>query len=136
MARRLALASSSEGWRVTISDTDAEAQRLARSIGAGDAPGLSSPELVIVATPPGVTGDVVVEALATWPDAVVVDVASVKAPIADVAATTGQAHRYVGSHPMAGPRDLRGHGGAGRPFPGAPVGAVRRSGHGRQRWRS
>lgn len=93
---------SSQGWRVTIADADAEAERLARGIGAGGVLGDGAPELVIVATPPGVTGDVVVEALAAWPQAVVMDVASVKAPIAKVAATTGQAHRYVGSHPMAG----------------------------------
>lgn len=93
---------SSEGWDVTISDADHEAERLARSIGAGAAPGDSDPELVIVATPPGVTGGVVVEALRRWPHAVVMDVASVKAPIAEVAAATGEAHRYVGSHPMAG----------------------------------
>ena len=55
-----------------------------------------------MATPPGVTAQVVVEALDTWPQAIVVDVASVKAPIADAAERTGQAHRYVGSHPMAG----------------------------------
>lgn len=93
---------SAEGWSVTIADVDAEAQRLARGIGAGDAPGSDAPELVIVATPPGITGRVVVEALAAFPDVVVVDVASVKSPIAEAVAKTGQAHRYVGSHPMAG----------------------------------
>ena len=98
---------TSEGWSVTISDADAEAQLLARSIGAGGAPGREHPDLVIVATPPGVTAHVVVDALNAWPHAVVVDVASVKAPIADVAKRTGQAHRYVGSHPMAG-REISG----------------------------
>lgn len=93
---------TAEGWRVTIADANGETQRLARSIGAGSAPGMDEPELVIVATPPGVTPDVVTEALATWPHAVVVDVASVKAPIAAAAASSGHGHRYVGSHPMAG----------------------------------
>ncbi len=98
---------TSEGWQVSISDIDAETQLLARNIGAGVALGADQPELVIVATPPGVTAQVVVDALRTWPEAVVVDVASVKAPIAEVAESTGQAHRYVGSHPMAG-RELSG----------------------------
>ena len=91
-----------EGWRVTISDADRETEILARSIGAGSAPGREQPDLVVVATPPGVTADVVVSALNTWPHAVVVDVASVKEPISLAAARTGQGHRYVGAHPMAG----------------------------------
>ena len=93
---------TAEGWRVTIADADPEAQLLARNIGAGGAPGDEQPQLVIVATPPGVTPEVLTHALGTWPHAVVVDVASVKAPMAAAAATSGQAHRYVGSHPMAG----------------------------------
>jgi len=93
---------SAEGWRVTISDADPETELLARSIGAGNAPDRTEPDLVIVATPPGVTPDVVSDALNTWPNAVVVDVTSVKGPIAEVAARSGQGHRYVGAHPMAG----------------------------------
>lgn len=95
------------GWAVTIADADAKAQDLARSIGAGDALGEDSPELVIVAAPPAVTPALVVEALEMWPDAVVTDVASVKAPVAAAVAVTGHAERYVGSHPMAG-RELSG----------------------------
>jgi prephenate dehydrogenase len=98
---------SAEGWRVTISDADPETELLARSIGAGLPPDRTKPDLVIVATPPGVTADVVSTALNTWPKAVVVDVASVKAPIAEAAARSGQGHRYVGAHPMAG-REISG----------------------------
>ncbi len=98
---------SAEGWRVTISDADRETEILARSIGAGGVPGRAHPDLVIVATPPGVTADVVISALNAWPHAVVVDVASVKEPIAAAATRTGQGHRYVGSHPMAG-REISG----------------------------
>ncbi|HZL81254.1 MAG TPA: prephenate dehydrogenase/arogenate dehydrogenase family protein, partial [Demequina sp.] len=107
MGASIGIGLTSEGWHVTISDADDEAQLLARSIGAGLELGTEQPELVIVATPPGVTAQVVVDALNRWPDAVVVDVASVKAPIADVAERTGQAHRYVGSHPIAG-REISG----------------------------
>ncbi|MDN4489220.1 prephenate dehydrogenase [Demequina sp. SYSU T00068] len=98
---------SAEGWPVTIADADAQAEALARSIGAGGTLGEQSPDLVIVATPPSVAGAMVVHALRTWPDAVVTDVASVKAPIAEAADATGQGARYVGSHPMAG-RELSG----------------------------
>lgn len=107
MGASIGIGLSSEGWHVTISDADAEAQLLARSIGAGAAPDDAEPDLVIIATPPGVTADVVAHALTTWPRAVVVDVASVKAPIAEAAVLSGHGDRYVGSHPMAG-RELTG----------------------------
>ena len=91
-----------EGWNVTITDADAAVASLARSIGAGDELGDESPELVIIAAPPAVTAELVVHALAQWPQAVVTDVASVKAPIAAAAHASGHGDRYVGSHPMAG----------------------------------
>lgn len=96
-----------EGWSVTIADRDPEAESIAQSIGAGDSLGQAAPELVIVATPPAVADQVVLAALAQWPNAVVTDVASVKAPIAKAVETAGQGHRYVGSHPMAG-REISG----------------------------
>ncbi|MFV0633654.1 prephenate dehydrogenase [Demequina sp.] len=96
-----------EGWDVTIEDADAQAQTLAQSIGAGGQLGAAEPELVIVAVPPSATPSVVAHALDTWPGAVVTDVASVKAPIAAAADSTGHGDRYVGSHPMAG-RELSG----------------------------
>lgn len=98
---------SAEGWPVTIEDADAQAQSLAWSIGAGGPLGEEQPALVIVATPPSAAGAVVASALARFPAAVVTDVASVKAPIADAAHASGHGDRYVGSHPMAG-RELSG----------------------------
>lgn len=98
---------TTEGWLVSISDRDASAELLARSIGAGSAPGSEQPELIVVAVPPASAPAVVAESLKTWPDAVVTDVASVKAPIAAAAESTGHSHRYVGSHPMAG-REISG----------------------------
>ena len=91
-----------EGWGVTIEDADREAESLARSIGAGQALGETPPALVVVAVPPSIAADVVVASLARFPDAVVTDVASVKAPIAAAADGSGHGERYVGSHPMAG----------------------------------
>lgn len=90
------------GWNVSLEDADPAAQQLAFDIGAGVALGSEAVELVIVAAPPGVAGDLVIAALERFADAVVTDVASVKAPIAALVSTTPHAERYVGSHPMAG----------------------------------
>ncbi|MDN4474308.1 prephenate dehydrogenase [Demequina sp. SYSU T00192] len=111
---------TAEGWSVTIEDNDDEAQALARSIGAGDALGDAQPELVIVAVPPSAAAAVVAAALGRFPDAVVTDVASVKAPIAAAAHATGASSRYVGSHPMAGREVSGGLGAQGDLFKARP----------------
>lgn len=99
------------GIEVLLTDPSPSAQAVAEDIGAGrtltpqDQPGT-----VIVAAPPDVTGGEVIKALQKWPNAIVVDIASVKhtiaAQVAD-AVTTGDltdqdARRYLGTHPMAG----------------------------------
>lgn len=59
--------------------------------------------LVVVAVPPDVTASVTIDALQAYPNAVVTDVASVKAPILEaVLASDADQRRYVPSHPMAG----------------------------------
>lgn len=109
------------GTTVLLHDPSPSAQAVAQDIGAGrahpvDAAGVlipddgPSPEVVIVAAPPDVTGQVVVDSLRRFPAAVVMDIASVKVQIAaDVAEavsegtiTAQDAVRYVGTHPMAG----------------------------------
>jgi len=97
-----------EGWDVTIEDRDADATRLAHSIGAGRslAPG-DTPQVVIVAVPPSAAASVVADSLRAFPGAIVTDVASIKAPIAAAAHNSGHGERYVGSHPMAG-REISG----------------------------
>ena len=100
----------SRGLEVVLADPSPSAQAVAVDIGAGRAlqPGEQlSPELVVVASPPDVTAGVVAAALQTYPDAVVVDVASVKAAIlAELHTILGpeapELARYVGTHPMAG----------------------------------
>lgn len=62
-----------------------------------------APSLVIVAAPPDVTAEVVAAELEAWPDALVTDVASVKAVIlTDLTNRGSDLARYLGSHPMAG----------------------------------
>lgn len=94
------------GVAVFLSDPSPTNQAVAVDIGAGlplarlDG---EEPELVVVAAPPDVTADVVERALADYPHAVVVDIASVKAGIqADLRSRGADLGRYVGTHPMAG----------------------------------
>ena len=99
------------GLQVLLTDPSPSAQAVAEDIGAGQ--GLSDddqPGTVVVAAPPDVTAAEVINALRRWPTAVVLDIASVKGAIAqEVTAsvasgelTTEDAHRYIGTHPMAG----------------------------------
>lgn len=120
----LALALTAAGVEVQLADTSPTSLALARDMGAGQVRTVASPEpaLVVVATPPDVAAAVVVQALREHPQAVVTDVASVKARIAEQVAAAGEAaRRYVGSHPMAG-RERSGAGAAhselfvGRPW--------------------
>ena len=121
----LALALRAAGVEVLLSDTSPTSLALARDMGAGTLHGKDSPEpqIVVVATPPDVTADVVVAQLSAHPSAVVTDVASVKERVvSEVRSRAGdEARRYVGSHPMAG-RERSGAGAAdcdlfaGRPW--------------------
>ncbi|KRE90026.1 prephenate dehydrogenase [Arthrobacter sp. Soil764] len=94
------------GVPVFLSDPSPTNQAVAVDIGAGrPLPELrgAKPQLVVVAAPPDVTADVVSKALAEYPDAVVVDIASVKADIlARLRSLGADLTRYVGTHPMAG----------------------------------
>ncbi|MBE6475372.1 MAG: prephenate dehydrogenase [Actinomyces succiniciruminis] len=121
----LALALTAAGVPVQLSDTSPTSLALARDMGAGQVRDEHSPEpaLIVVATPPDVAAGVVLRELDAHPDAVVTDVASVKARIAAEVRRHGgrDARRYVGSHPMAG-RERSGAGAAdsdlfaGRPW--------------------
>ncbi len=107
------------GHTVRLSDPSATAESIARDIGAGeiwssgaDADSAAAPEIVVVAAPPEATAAEVAGALLRFPEAVVLDIASVKLEIlrellalADDAGhslTRGDLSRYVGTHPMAG----------------------------------
>ncbi|GAA2864187.1 prephenate dehydrogenase [Paenarthrobacter ilicis] len=93
------------GVPVFLFDPSPTNQAVAVDIGAGrpltELDG--QPQLVVVAAPPDVTADVVEKALADYPTAVVVDIASVKATIGTQLRERGvDLTRYVGTHPMAG----------------------------------
>jgi prephenate dehydrogenase len=102
----IGLALGAHGVAVQLEDASPAALALARDMGAGEPATADSaePTLVVVATPPDVTADVVLRELRRHPGAVVTDVASVKRIVADeVAGRAGaDGERYVGSHPMAG----------------------------------
>lgn len=99
------------GLEVLLTDPSPSAQAVAQDIGAGR--GLTEtdqPGTVIIAAPPDVTGEEVITALQRWPEAIILDIASVKTAIArevEQAVDTGRISqqdtlRYLGTHPMAG----------------------------------
>lgn len=99
------------GVEVLLTDPSPSAQAVAEDIGAGRSLTADhQPGTVIVAAPPDVTGDEIINALQRWSEAVVLDVASVKTAIANHLAeaisdgriTSQDARRYIGTHPMAG----------------------------------
>lgn len=101
----IGLALRDRGVVVTLDDLSPTAVHLAADYGAGevasDAP--TSPDLVVVATPPDVTASVVVSQLTAHPTSLVIDVASVKQSVLDHVRSGGvDVVRYVGTHPMAG----------------------------------
>lgn len=101
----LGLAAQSAGHHVTLADASPVAAGLAQDLGAGTVAQPEAPDIVMVATPPDVTAELVVAALRRWPAATVSDVASVKtAVLAAVSAATEHTEldRYIGCHPMAG----------------------------------
>lgn len=101
----IGLALSERGIEVTLEDASPTALALAQDYGAGRAriDGDTDPALVVIATPPDVTADVVQRALDTFPHAVITDVASVKnAPYIELQRRGVSLTNYIGSHPMAG----------------------------------
>jgi len=78
-----------------------EAGALTR-VGRSWAETVADAELVILATPLEATLRMLGPVACTAPRAVVSDVASLKAPVAEVARAEGIAGRWVGAHPMAG----------------------------------
>lgn len=100
----IGLALRAKGVDVILFDASKATLRLAIDYGAGRAAASGdSPALIVVAVPPDDTARVVADELATWPEALVTDVASVKTAIlAELLDAGADTARYLGSHPMAG----------------------------------
>ena len=93
-----------KGVDVALADASPTAVRLAVDYGAGrPATTGDEPQLVVVCVPPDVTAATVAAELASYPRALVVDVASVKqAPLEELREMGADVSRYIGTHPMAG----------------------------------
>jgi prephenate dehydrogenase len=100
----VALGLRSRGIDVVLADASPTHVAIAVDLGAGRVAGPGdAPQLIVVAVPPDVTASVVAAELAEFPDAIVTDVASVKAGILDALRDAGaDVSRYIGSHPLAG----------------------------------
>jgi prephenate dehydrogenase len=111
------LAATAAGWTVRLTDTDLDRARFAASLGAGisvDTAPVTAPALVLAAVPPAAVGTVCIDALRTYPQAVVSHVGSVQSkPVVQVEASGADVARFVGSHPIAG-REVSGPGAADR----------------------
>ena len=85
-------------------------------------------DLVVYATPLGVTLKLLREHSGVWGEAAVTDVVSLKSPIMGMMTDLGEASRYVGSHPMAGGAASGFAASTGELFKNAPVWLVRGEG--------
>ena len=94
----------SKGVDTIVHDSSPGALSLAIDYGAGrGVKDTDDPALIVVAVPPDLTAAVIAQELAAFPDAIVTDVASVKAlPLAELRASGADISRYVGGHPLAG----------------------------------
>ncbi|TSD54524.1 prephenate dehydrogenase [Aeromicrobium piscarium] len=110
----VALALAERGAQVHLEDHDPRNVGVAAEAGAGTSDPVEAPELVVVATPPAAVVPAVEDALRRFPDAVVTDVASVKAAIVEAVDDP----RFVGGHPMAGKERSGPAAGSGQLFEG------------------
>lgn len=110
----IAIGLVAKDFDVYLSDADAvAAQAAADKSGAHLWDGQQQVDVVIVATPPAATAQVLSEMLTIHPNAVVTDVSSVKGSIFSSITNldADKAERLIGSHPMAG-REISGVAGA------------------------
>jgi len=109
MGTSIGLALRRTGVSVFLTDTDADRLREAIELGAGEPIGAGmTPQIVVACVPPRHAAAVLHEAAKQYSDAVLTDIASVKAPVLEAARERGvDPHRLVGGHPMAG-REMSG----------------------------
>lgn len=101
----VALALTRAGVSVHLADRVSSHARVTASLGGGTTtrPDPAAIRLVVVAVPPDALASVVEKSLASYPNATVTDVGSVKGTVlAQLRRRVDDLSRYVGSHPMAG----------------------------------
>lgn len=118
----IGLGLTTRGVEVQLADISPSQAALAADYGAGRlAAKGDNPELIVVAVPPDVTASVVAVELENFPNALVTDVASVKAkPLQELKAAGADVSRYLGTHPMAGKEHSGALSGSGDLFLGRP----------------
>ena len=97
----IGLALKAAGTSVQFVDVDAKAELLANDlVKCGK---LDNPDLVIIATPPSSFKSVVEREANLNPQAILMDIGSVKTkPVVEVSTLEGLLYRFCGTHPMAG----------------------------------
>jgi len=100
----LDLAAKVTGWSPLATERDAALTAGALTLAAGHWPeAVSDADLVILAAPLDATRRLLSSLADAAPEtATITDVASLKAPVAEVAGAAGLTDRWVGSHPMTG----------------------------------
>jgi prephenate dehydrogenase len=95
------------GWQVHLRDSEQANEKIAMDLVKASADS-DQPELVIIATPPNVVGDVLRVEYPRYPDATFIDISSVKTKVLlEVDSISGLRERFLGTHPIAG-RELSG----------------------------
>ena len=103
----IALNLAEKGWPIELVDISERELELAKAL-VPSAKKLDSVELVIVATPPSLALDAIVSAHKLNPQALILDVGSVKSKLQDEVASFPEIEeRFIGTHPIAG-REKRG----------------------------
>jgi prephenate dehydrogenase len=100
----IGLALTKLGIDVIVTSQSKTSESLAIDYGAGRAAtALDQPAIIVVCVPPAITAELVARELTNFPNAIVTDVASVKASIIqELTESHADLSRFVGSHPMAG----------------------------------
>ena len=97
----IGLALKAAGAAVEFVDIDKKAELMANDLVKSS--NLPKPDLIIIATPPSAFRDVVERESTLNPQAILMDIGSVKAkPLLEVSTFEGLLTRFCGSHPMAG----------------------------------